>query len=197
VTSPSPDQQPTTVLPQTTLEQPTVITAPATRRARVWRHIPSRVGRARTSTLVIGCLFVLLLGLNAALPRGESGTTNVVLPSGQTVPVPNSALPSDPAPTPAPSPTTAATTSAPAAPTPATTTRPSRTSGTSTAPDEDERTTAPATTADEPGEEAPRSSSTPSAGSTPTSRAPSSSRASASTRAPATTAAPTSAEPTG
>jgi hypothetical protein len=179
MTRPSPDEQPTTVLPQTTVEQPTVATAPATRRARVWRHIPSRVGRARTSTLVIGCLFVLLLGLNAALPRGESGTTNVVLPSGQTVPVPNSALPSDPAPT------------------PATTTRPSRTSGTSTAPDEDERTTAPATTADEPGEEAPRSSSTPSAESTPTSRAPSSSRASASTRAPATTAAPTSAEPTG
>ena len=199
MTRPSPDEQPTTVLPQATLEQPTVTTAPATRRARVWRHIPSRVGRARTSTLVIGCLFVLLLGLNAALPRDEGGTVPVTTSDGRTIQVPRSYVPSDPAPTPTPAPTAPVTTSAPASTAPATTTtRPPRTSATPTEPDEDEATTAPSTTPDEPGEEAPRSSSTPSAASTPTSRAPSStSRAPASTRAPATTAAPTSAEPTG
>ena len=199
MTRPSPDEQPTTVLPQATVEQPTVTTAPATRRARVWRHIPSRVGRARTSTLVIGCLFVLLLGLNAALPRDEGGTVPVTTSDGRTIQVPRSYVPSDPAPTPTPAPTAPVTTSAPASSAPATTTttRPPRTSATPTEPDEDEATTAPSTTPDEPGEEAPRSSSTPSAASTPTSRAPSStSRAPASTRAPATTAAPTSAEPT-
>jgi hypothetical protein len=198
MTRPSPDEQPTTVLPQATLEQPTVATAPATRRARVWRHIPSRVGRARTSTLVIGCLFVLLLGLNAALPRDTGGTVPVTTSDGRTIQVPRSYVPGDPAPTPAPSPTTPVTTSAPATTAPATTTaRPSRTSATSTAPEEDEATTAPATTEDEPGEEAPRSSSTPSTAGTPTSRAPTTTRAPASTRAPATTAAPTSSEPTG
>ena len=199
MTRPSPDEQPTTVLPQATVEQPTVTTAPATRRARVWRHIPSRVGRARTSTVVIGCLFVLLLGLNTALPRDEGGTVPVTTSDGRTIQVPRSYVPSDPAPSPVPTPTTPVPTSAPASSAPATTTtRPPRTSATPTEPDEDEATTAPSTTPDEPGEEAPRSSSTPSAASTPTSRAPSStSRAPASTRAPATTAAPTSAEPTG
>uniref|UniRef100_UPI00110CA883 hypothetical protein n=1 Tax=Modestobacter excelsi TaxID=2213161 RepID=UPI00110CA883 len=95
MTRPSPDEHPTTVLPQPTLEQPTVVTAPATRRARVWQHIPSRVGRARTSTLVIGCLFVLLLGVNAALPRDAGGTVPVTTSDGRTVQVPRSYVPDD------------------------------------------------------------------------------------------------------
>ena len=112
-----PDGTPTTVLPQPTAEQPSVTTSPATRRTYTWhRRIPARIGRARSSTLVIAGLFVLLGGLNFLLPTQDSGTTSVVLPSGQTVSVPNSAIPSEARPT---STAPAATTDAPASTTPA------------------------------------------------------------------------------
>jgi hypothetical protein len=190
MTTPSPDEQPTRVLPQATAEQPAVTAAPATRRAAIWqRRVPARIGRARTSTVIIGCLFVLLFALNSALPQPDAGSTPVVLPSGQTVSVPNSALPSDARPT-----TTAPTTTAPspAAPPSTSTSAPTGTTG---AP----RTTtrAPQTTADEePATTAPRTTSTPRNEDQPT-LAPGTSRAPATTsRAPATTAEESSVAPT-
>lgn len=105
------DDQPTRVLPQP--DQPSATAAPATRRTSAWhRHVPARIGRARTSTLVISALFAVLFVFNLLLPRPDSGTTDVVLPSGETVPVPNSLLPSDARTTAPPTPT-----SSPPAPT--------------------------------------------------------------------------------
>ena len=191
MTRPSPDERPTTVLPQVTVEQPTVVTAPATRFARMWRHIPSRVGRARTSTLVIGCLFVLLMAVNAALPRDAGGTVPVTTSDGRTVQVPQSYVPTDPTTTPPPA--SPVTTSTPASPAPATTSRPSRTSATSTAPTtaptDERQSSTPATTS-----RAPNLSSTPSSSRVPSvGRAPSSSaEPSASPTPQDTSSAPTS-----
>jgi hypothetical protein len=169
----TPDERPTTVLPQQTVEQPAVTTAPATRRNRVWqRKLPSRIGRARTSTLVIGSLFVLLFALNATLPRDEGASVPVVLPSGQTAYVNQSDLPSGAVPaTTAPVATTA--------PAPA-------------------RTSAPATSSGAPGTSSapsptPSESTQPSPSSTASSRT---SRAPASSRAASTSAAPSTAAPT-
>jgi hypothetical protein len=160
-----PDDVPTTVLPQPTVEQPSVTTSPATRRSYTWhRRIPARIGRARSSTLVIGALFVLLGGLNALLPTRDTGTTPVVLPSGQTVSVPNSAIPSEARPT-APAPATRE----PASPTPATPTE------TSAPPTTTEQTSAP------PTRSSAAPTSTPSATRTTTT----------STRPPSTSAVPT------
>jgi hypothetical protein len=189
MTRPSPDEQPTQVLPQATAEQPAVIAAPATRRAAIWqRRVPARLGRARTSTVVIGCLFVLLFALNTALPQQDTGTTNVVLPSGQTVPVPNSALPSNARPT-----TTAPTTTgqAPASTAPSTSAPEATTSApaaTSSAPRS--TTAAPTTTAPRTASTAPdqnRTTSTPT-----TSRPPASSSAAPPTTADQIPGAPTS-----
>ena len=166
-----PDEQPTRILPQTTVEQPAVATAPATRRARIWSHVPSRLGRARTSTVVIGCLFVLLLGLNAALPRDEGGTTTVTTSDGRTVEVPSSLVPSG-TPT-APTPT---------APALSTTQAPPPTSRVPESSDE-----APASTPAPTTTRAPASSSAP--GST-TSRAPATT-----SRAPSISEEPTAPEP--
>jgi hypothetical protein len=164
---PSSDEQPTSVLPQQTAEQPAVTTAPATRRARIWSHVPARVGRARTSTLVIGCLFVLLMVLNAALPRPESGTTTITTSDGRTIEIPSSYVPDSPAPTPPPTPTS----EVPSDTAPAGTSRAPRTS--EEAP---ESSTAPATT-----------TRAPSPSSTPSSTAP---RTSSTSRAPSSSAEP-------
>jgi hypothetical protein len=162
-----PDDVPTTVLPQPTVEQPSVTTSPATRRSYTWhRRIPARIGRARSSTLVIGALFVLLGGLNALLPTRDTGMTPVVLPSGQTVSVPNSAIPSEARPT---STAPAPATREPASPTPA---APTETSAPPTSTDEE--TSAPPT----------RSSAAPTS-------TPSATRTTTSTRAPSTSAVPT------
>jgi hypothetical protein len=180
----SPDEQPTTVLQQPTAEQPGVTAVPATRRTRIWqRRVPSRIGRARTSTVTIGCLFVLLSGLNYSLPQDPYVT--VPLPDGGSVRVRSSQL--SPAPTaPSTTPPSTPTTEAPASTsTSAPTTAPSRSttprSSTATTPPEDQQeptTTAPQTTRGQTSEEAPSAS-----------RAPT-------TRAPATTAQETSAAPT-
>jgi hypothetical protein len=144
------DDLPTTVIPQQTVEQPAVTTAPATRRSRVWhRRIPARIGRARTSTVIIGCLFVLLGGLNFVLPQEDPF---VVVPTsdGGTVRVresqytPPPTVPSTTAPAPtseAPSGTTPAPTSTRA---PGTTTGAEETEESTTAPTTP-RTTAPST----------------------------------------------------
>jgi hypothetical protein len=185
MSGPSPEERPTTVIPQPTVEQPAVTIAPATRRARVWhRKVPARIGRARTSTVVIGCLFVLLSAVNSTLPQPDAGTTNVVLPSGQTIPVRNSALPSEARPTTtapagtsqAPESTGSSSTSRQTQTTPATTTGGgNQNGGASSAP----RTTTGT----------PTTSSAPTGFDAPTSRAPSSSPA-------PFTPAPTSSAPT-
>jgi hypothetical protein len=182
----TPDDQPTQVLQQATAEQPSVTAAPATRRAAIWQHrVPARIGRARTSTAVIGSLFVLLFALNSALPQPDTGTTPVVLQSGRTVEVPNSALPSDARPT-----TTAPTTTSQAPVSTATsTTAPASTTGSPRSTADEPTTTAPRTTTTAPRttSRAPdQTTSTPT-----TSRAPASSSA-----APATTAGQTSSAPT-
>jgi hypothetical protein len=187
MTTPSPDEQPTRVLPQATAEQPAVTAAPATRRAAIWqRRVPARIGRARTSTVIIGCLFVLLFALNSALPQPDAGSTPVVLPSGQTVSVPNSALPSDARPTTtapattsqAPS-STATSTTAPAS----TTSAPRSTTDQSTTTAPRTTTTAPRTTSAAPDETTPAP---------PTSRAPATTSAAPPSAAEQTSAAPTS-----
>ena len=179
MTRPS-DDAPTTVLPQQTVEQPSVTTSPATRRTYTWhRRIPARIGRARTSTIVIAALFVLLGGLNLALPEEDTGTTPVTTSDGRTVLVPNSALPSEARSTPTP------TTSAPAEPTQA----PETSAPAST-------TRAPRTTADEEETTTPARSSAAEETTTPTtSAAPTSSSRSTATSAPSSSAAP--ATPTG
>jgi hypothetical protein len=151
MTTPTGDDRPTTVLPQATVEQPSVATAPATRRARVWRRkLPPRLGRARTSTVVIGCLFVLLFALNSTLPTADGGTVPVSY-NGRTIDVPVSALPSDARPTSTPTPTPTPTSAAPAtteAPAPTTSAAPTSRTPRTTATDGDDETgtTAPTTT---------------------------------------------------
>ena len=169
------DDRPTTVLPQQTVEQPSVTTSPATRRSYTWhRRIPARIGRARTSTVVIGALFVLLGGLNTVLPQRDTGTTPVVLPSGQTVEVPNSSLPSEARPT-----TTTPTDPTVPDPVPApTSAEPTGTRAPSPTPDEEEPEATPTPTPTS----TPRS--TPSSTPTPSSTA----RSTATTQAPSTTA---------
>jgi hypothetical protein len=182
MSTPRGDDRPTTVLPQAPAEQPSVVTAPATRRARVWqRKLPPRLGRARTSTVVIGCLFVLLFALNDTLPGGEGGTVPVTTSDGRTIQVPRSFVPNAPATAPTPAtPATPATTEAPA---PTTSAAPTSQAPRTTATDEDDDepgTTAPTTT----GEDGQRTT------------APSTTTRAPATRTPATTtAAPESAEP--
>lgn len=106
--STSADDQPTRVLPQS--NEPPANAAPATRRTPGWpSSVPAHIGRFRTSSVVLGGLFVVLFVLNLLLPQPDSGTTDVVLPSGETVPVPNSLLPSDARTTTTPTPTSTPT----------------------------------------------------------------------------------------
>ncbi|TWH74737.1 hypothetical protein JD78_03282 [Modestobacter roseus] len=59
----TPDEQPTTVQNRTA-EQPDIATAPESARTPVWRRRPpARLGRARTSTVVLGVLFVTFFAL--------------------------------------------------------------------------------------------------------------------------------------
>jgi hypothetical protein len=175
VTRPKPDEQPTTVLPAQTVEQPAVSTAPATRRAGVWSHVPPRIGRARTSTVVIGALFILLFAANSALPEADPFVT-VPTSDGGTVRVRQSQY--------TPAPTTPTTTAPATSSVPVTTTAPRTTSSprsTTSAPSsDDEETTSPRTSEAESSDEAPTTSSAPSTTS----------------RAPSTTAAQSSSAPT-
>jgi hypothetical protein len=185
----SPNEQSTRALKVQTVERPAVTTAPATRRARVWqRKLPPRIGRARTSTVVIGCLFVLLFALNSTLPQEDTGTTPVTTSDGRTIRVPNSALPSDARSTPTPTaPATAQTpeesSSAPTARAPATT------GGDERAPATPATGTAAPTTSAEPGRQRSTAAPTTSRAPAATSRAPA---ATATSDQPGTTTAPTS-----
>jgi len=166
------DDLPTTVIPQQTAEQPPMATAPATQRSRIWpRRLPARIGRARTSTVIIGALFLLLGGLNVVLPQDPYVTVptqygDLRVRQSQLTVTPSTT----PAPTDAP-----AETDEPATPTttPATT---SRAPETTTDEDEEPATTAPRTplspTDEETGEETDDAPATTSSRATP-SRAPS------------------------
>jgi hypothetical protein len=189
VTTPSPDEHPTQVQ-QATAQQPSVTTAPATRRARIMqRRLPARIGPARTSTVIIGCLFVLLFALNSALPKADNGTVPVTY-NGRTVNIPLSALPSDARPT-----TTAPATPTTQAPAPASSPQPGTAPATTTSGAPRTTTSAPRTPTDQPTTTAPRSTTAPRE--EQTTPAPTTSRAPTSaSRAPVTTdEAPTSAAP--
>ena len=188
-----PDDQPTTVIGQQTAEQPAVTTSPPADRNRIWqRKLPAHLGRARTSTAVIGALFLLLGGMDSVLPAQDTGTTPVTTSDGTVVYVPNTALPSEarstpvpaaPATTAAPDPGPAPASSAPA-PTPQTTS-----SDTTAAPD----TGSPDAT---PSDQTDGRATTPST--TTSELPPAPTPAPSGTAAPGTTQAPEeSADPTG
>jgi len=174
-----PDDQPTTVIPQQTAEQPAVTTSPPADRNRVWqRKLPAHLGRARTSTVVIGALFLLLGGLNTVLPTDPY--VDVPTADGGTVRVRSSQY--TPPATSTPSTTAPATTSEEPRPTsasPTTTARTTAPRSTTSDPGDDEQSPAPETTEEQETTERSTSSSAPT-----------------STRAPATTADGTSAAPT-
>ena len=154
MSSPS-DDLPTTVIPQQTAEQPAVTTAPATRRSRIWpSKLPARIGRARTSTVVIGALFVLLGGLNLVLPVDEGATTTVTAPDGRQVEVPCEYVSCDTT-----TPTTPSTPTAPASTGPATPT--SRAPQTTAEDDEEPATTTPRSSSPSPTSTPSRTTSAP------------------------------------
>ncbi|MCZ2805968.1 hypothetical protein O2W18_12695 [Modestobacter sp. VKM Ac-2983] len=85
--STSSDDQPTKVLPQT--NEPPANAAPATRRTPGWpSSVPAHIGRFRTSSLVLGGLFVVLFVLNLFLPQPDSGTRTITTSDGETLEVP-------------------------------------------------------------------------------------------------------------
>jgi hypothetical protein len=160
----SQDDQPTTVQQQTAV-QPAVTAMPATRRSRLFPggRLPARIGRARTSTVVLGLLFVLLFALYVAVRPDPVEYTTVTTTSGQTLRVPASdVLPPPTTPVPAPE-STPAETADPAAPTsdpadttdaeptaPTTTGRPAPTTAAPPTDDEEEPTTSAPTTSRAP-----------------------------------------------
>lgn len=162
---PTPDEQPTTEVPVVTAE-------PATRRRPrlLPRRVPARIGRARTSTLVLALLFVAaffswdptLMSTSLSDPAPASTTQPAVPDEPTQAPATTT---SEPVPTTTPQGTTPSTTA------PTTTSRPTTTAPSTTAPDDETApTTTPAPTTTAP---APTTSSAPT------------------TQAPATSAAPT------
>src|ERR1700709_199747 len=129
---------------------PTVSTAPPRSRWSLSR-VPSHLGPARTSPVVLAVLFVLLLGLHSYLQaHSQNGYTTVTTDTGQRVRVRSadlSAVPTPPASSPASATTTPRTTPPSTTPAPppsstgsATTTTSQRTTSSSAT-----RTSAPAT----------------------------------------------------
>jgi hypothetical protein len=125
-----------------TAPAPRVVTAPAEGPRRWWAAVPRRLGRARTSTVVLAVLFVVL-GVLYLYVRPETTDTAPAGNTGEVAVVPAPATTAEPEPT-----TTApATTARPTTSAPATTSgdgdddEPSTTS--------DEATTEPEQTADE------------------------------------------------
>ena len=132
--------------PQEVVEQPTVSTAPPpTRPHRWWSAIPTHLGRARTSTVVIGLLFLTLFGLYLNVRPDPEGTETTGGDTAVTEPATTTGGTTPPATTTPPGPTTteAPTTSAETSTTAPTTesTLPSET--TSSLPTTTETTSAP------------------------------------------------------
>jgi cytoskeletal protein RodZ len=117
------------------MERPTVSTAPA--RPGRFSAIPSHLGRARTSTVVLGLLFVaifaLYLTIKPADPVTTSTTTTTETGTEQPAPAPTTTAPETPA-----EPTTSA---------PGTTSAPTTSAEPTTAPEE---TTVPQETTEAP-----------------------------------------------
>jgi hypothetical protein len=165
--------QPTRVLPSTA-EQPAATTE-APPAARFWRQkLPARIGRARTSTVVLSVVFLASSALYLGV-RPDYVTVTTV--DGATVRVDRSQLstpaappeePPAPTPTDLPVPGVPTDTTVPGTPTEEEESTPETTEPTGTGQD-DEETTAPAPT---------------------TSRAPGTTRAPATTRTPSTTRFP-------
>jgi hypothetical protein len=99
-----PRDEPTAEQPAVT---PTVSTAPPQRMRRRWSAIPSHLGRARTSTIVLGVLFLALGTLYLNIRPGPTGAvttgsnTGFESPAGPTTPGPTRPAPrtTEPAPT--------------------------------------------------------------------------------------------------
>ncbi|GAA3158488.1 hypothetical protein GCM10010531_07380 [Blastococcus jejuensis] len=99
---------------QEVVDQPTVSTAPPPARPhRWWSGIPSHLGRARTSTAVLGVLFLALFALYLNVRPDPEGTTTTggdtpvtepATTTGGTTPAPTTTTP--PAPTSTAVPTT-------------------------------------------------------------------------------------------
>ncbi len=163
----SPDHQRTRELPSTA-EAPAATTDVAPP-VRFWRQkVPAHIGRARTSTLVLGVLFLALFGLYLGVRPPAVEYTTVETTSGQTVRVPVSEL----SPTPEPTEPAEPTSVVPDPGTPTGTTAPPATTAprsTPSEPDEDEGTTtqaptttrAPATSTDPDTERSPATSAEP------------------------------------
>jgi hypothetical protein len=185
----SPDEHPTTVQQETAV-QPAVTTLPATRRSRLWPggRLPARIGRARTSTLVLAGLFVLLFALYFAVRPDPVEYTTVTTTSGQTLRVPASDVippPTTSAPVPSSTPVESTAPATPTTDTTSPTTSAAPTSG-GTATTTPGRSRTAATSASPSDGEEPTSAA-------PRSRvpAPSSAVPSATSEAPAETAEPT------
>jgi outer membrane biosynthesis protein TonB len=184
VSTPSHDQ-PTRVLPATAARPAPTTDAPPP--VHFWRQkVPAHIGRARTSTLVLGLLFVAFFGLYLVVRPPAVEYTTVETTSGQTVRVPVSELGPTPEPTEPEAPTSQVPeTTAPEDPT-SETTAPPTTAPRSSAPaeetGEEEETTAPARTT------APQ---TASSASPERQRVPATSEAPQETAEPETTSSPT------
>ncbi|MGY1856495.1 hypothetical protein [Modestobacter sp. SYSU DS0290] len=117
----NPDDQPTTVQ-RRTAAQPSVATAPESGRTPIWgRRLPARIGRARTSTVLLGTLFVGLFALWIAI---RPAYVDVELPDGGTARVPCSQVSTCADPTPSDTPPPSESPTGPAEPTGASTSAP-------------------------------------------------------------------------
>jgi hypothetical protein len=126
------------------MERPTVSTAPA--RPGRFSAIPSHLGRARTSTVVLGLLFVAIFALYLTIKPAEPVTTSTTTTTETGT--------EQPAPTPAPTTTAPETPAEPTTSVPRTTTTP--TTQPEPTPDEETTgTTAPEETAEAPPPTAP------------------------------------------
>ncbi|WP_139306888.1 hypothetical protein [Modestobacter sp. DSM 44400] len=141
---------------------PQVSTAPATNRRRLWpRSVPARIGRARTSTVALGTLFVIA-GLLYVPPVSTDTTSGT--PAGNIAPVTTPAEAPAPTTSEAPVATTSGPTQSPTTPSRTTTSGAETTGPADTgAPSSGTTSGAPATTTPAPAtpSQAPAPSSAP------------------------------------
>ncbi len=155
-----------------TAPAPTVSTAPAEGPRRWWAGVPRRLGRARTSTVVLAVLFVAI-GVLYLYVRPEGTDTAPAGDTGDVPAVPAPVL----VPTPEPTTTAPATSARPTSSAPATTTDSERTDEETEPTEDTEPAEDEATSTAEPSETSSTSTS---------SRTPTTSRSSTSDSGPAT-----------
>ncbi|HET6394220.1 MAG TPA: hypothetical protein VFG13_15440 [Blastococcus sp.] len=100
------------------MERPSVSTAPA--RSGPFSRIPAHLGRARTSTVVLGLLFVAIFALYLTIKPADPGTastptteTGTEQPAPATEPAPTTTAPGTPAEPTTPAPETSSPTAVP------------------------------------------------------------------------------------